>query len=103
MGDTLIQFKGTIYEAGFGQVSKLVMQDETLSKSAKLIYAYICTFGSGAFPSRRRICSDLKVGKTTVTDSLKQLIQSGYITVEQKRDANGLFSHNVYIVEFVKR
>ena len=103
MGDALIQYKGTIYEKGYGQVAKMAMQDEVLKKSAKLIYAYLCTFGSGAFPSRSKICADLKIGKTTLTDSIKDLIKNGYLSVEQQRSEQGQFSHNVYIIEFVKK
>jgi hypothetical protein len=103
MGDALIQYKGTIYEKGYGQVGKAVMQDQALKKSAKLIYAYLCTFGSGAFPSRNKICTDLKIGKTTLTDSIKELIINGYLSVKQQRSEQGHFSHNVYIIEFIKR
>lgn len=102
MRDSLIQFKGTIFENGYGQVAKKVMQDQELRKSAKLVYAYLCTFGSGAFPSRSKICYDLKIGTTTLSDSIKDLTKNGYITIEKQRGEHGHFSHNIYIIELVK-
>ncbi|WP_418627477.1 helix-turn-helix domain-containing protein [Anaerosinus sp.] len=102
MGDSLIQFRGTIFEKGFGQVAKMAMQDEDLLKNSKLLYSYLCTFGNGAFPSRAKICKDLKMSKTSVSNSLANLVQNGYISVEQKRE-KGRFSHNVYIIEFIKK
>jgi len=102
MGDALIQYRGTIYEQGYGQVAKMAMQDQLLPRSAKLIYAYICTFGSGAFPSRAKICGDLKIGKTTLTQGIHHLINTGYLTVEQARNDQGHYCHNIYVINFVK-
>ncbi|MBP2631446.1 MAG: hypothetical protein H6Q70_2074 [Firmicutes bacterium] len=103
MGDSLIQFKGTIFERGYGQVAKVVMQDENLSKISKLLYAYICTFGNGAFPSREKICSDLKIGKNSISSSLSELVKNGYITIQQQRKENGHFYNNVYVIELIKK
>lgn len=103
MGDALLQFQGTIFEKGYGQVAKMVMQDSNLSKFSKLVYGYICTFGSGAFPGRQRICSDLGIGHTTLTKSLRELVKNGYLTIEQKRSTDGKFLHNLYVVELIKK
>lgn len=103
MSDTILQFRGTIYEQGYGQVAKVVMRDQELSKTAKLVYAYICTFGSNAFPGRSTICSDLGIGKTTLSDSLRNLTDNGYLTIEQQRNSNGYFARNVYYIEPVKK
>lgn len=103
MGDSLIQFRGTIFENGYGQVAKVVMQDENLSKYAKLVYAYICTFGSGSFPSYSKICNDLKIGRTSLSNAIKELGKNGYLSIEQQRKEGGRYGKNLYIVELVKK
>lgn len=103
MGDALIQFRGTIFEFGYGQVAKIVMQDMNLSKNAKLVYSYICTFGTGSFPSYYKICNDLKIGRTTLSIALKNLVKNGYLTIEQQRTDSGHYGKNLYVIEFVKK
>lgn len=103
MDGTIIQFRGTIFEHGYGQVAKSVMQDRALNKHAKLVYAYICTFGTGAFPGYSKICNDLKIGRSTLSTAIKQLENNGYMTIESQRSSNGLFGKNVYVIEVIKK
>lgn len=89
-----------INSKGFGTISKLVMQDQSLDIRAKAIYAYLNSFaGSGdtCFPSRDKICRDLCISKNTLSKYMKQLIEAGYISVSQAKN-NGKFSHNVYTI-----
>lgn len=85
---------------GYGTIPKLVMQDRNLHAIAKAIYAYFNSFsGSGdpCFYTRERICYDLCISNDTFSKYLKQLVDSGYIIVEQIKE-NGRFSHNVYTI-----
>ena len=90
---------------GYGQLAKFVMLDPSLSIEAKGIYAYFVSYTGGgantAFPGRDRILADLKVSKDTYYKHFNQLLQQGYITVEQKAgDASGAgFKHNLYTIE----
>lgn len=90
---------------GYGSIPKLVMQDPRLTRDAKAIYAYMCSFagaGDTAFPSVKKICQDLGF-KTieTMSKHRKLLEKYGYIKVEQERDANGKFAKNIYtLVQF---
>lgn len=85
---------------GYGILPKKVMRDETLDGTAKLIYAYFCSFagaGDSCFPSRSLICRELKITTNTFSKYLRQLVTRGLISVEQVKD-KGKFSHNVYTI-----
>ena len=99
MTEKKINIQG-IYSKGYGIVSKLVMQDTNISCVAKTIYSYFCSYtggGNTCFPSRNKICYDLGISKDTLGKHLKQLIEAGYIKVEQAKE-NGRYSHNVYTI-----
>lgn len=87
-----------INKNGYGTVPKSVMQDKELCIAAKAVYAYFCSFtGSGdtCFPTRKKICYDLDISNDSLSKYLNQLINNGYLEVEQIKE-NGRFSHNVY-------
>ena len=92
-----------INSKGYGTIAKLAMQDTNLDIIAKAIYAYFCSFAGGGdccFPSRSKICHDLKITSNTFTKYLRQLVTNGYISVEQIKD-KGKFSHNVYTLNAI--
>lgn len=97
MGEDIL--KGIpINSKGFGSISKLAMQDRNLHINAKAIYAYFNSFsggGNSCFPTRKRICYDLGISIDTLSKYLRQLVDNGYIRVEQVKE-NGRFSHNIY-------
>lgn len=79
---------------------KLVMQDRNLYAVAKALYAYLDSFsglGDSCSIARKKICFDLCISNDTFSKYLKQLVDSGYIIVEQIKE-NGRFSHNVYTI-----
>ena len=41
------QFKGTIYENGYGTVAKAVMKNKKISIGSKALYAYLCSYAWG--------------------------------------------------------
>ncbi len=85
---------------GYGIIPKLVMQDKRLTRDAKCIYAYFCSFagtGSKAFPSVAKICDDLNYGSDdTFRKHFKLLVKYGYVKVEQQRAKKGSFAKNIY-------
>ena len=91
-----------INSKGYGTIPKLVMQDRNLSRDAKAIYAYFCSFagqGSQAFPSIKKICYDLKFGDTkTYYNHVKLLIKFGYVSIIRTNDSLGRFSKNKFIL-----
>lgn len=102
--DKLIQFKGTIYENGYGLIAKNAMRDPYLNIIAKAIYSYLCSYAgkeSSAFPSIKLIQHELGISKNTFYKYMKELTDKGYIAVSQRRIDKGKFSHNVYSIEAV--
>lgn len=106
--DSVIQFRGTIYENGYGLLAQKVMRDKTLPKQSKLIYAYMCSFASintengerTAFPSVSLQCSELGMNQDTYYKWRKPLVDKGLITIE-KRKTDGRFDRNIYYIEAV--
>jgi len=84
---------------GYGILPKIPMQDQRLTPTAKLIYAYFCTFagaGEVAFPSANKIMYDLGIKDIdTFRKHRKQLEHCGYIHVEQSTK-KGVFCSNIY-------
>ena len=81
------QFKGTIYEKGYGNVAKLVMVDKTISIGAKALYSYLCSYAFGkneAYPTVERIMQELNISENSFRRYRKELEDKGYITVEFK-------------------
>lgn len=107
--DAVIQFRGTIYENGYGLIAQKVMRDKALPKQSKLIYAYMCSFASintengerTAFPSISLQCSELGMGEDTYYKWRKPLVDNGYISIEKRKDEQGKFDRNVYYIESV--
>lgn len=96
MEDKIIGFK--INSKGYGTVPKLLTQDRNICIGAKGLYAYFCSYTGGGdtcFPSRKKVCYDLCISIGTFGKYLKQLVEHGYIKVEQVKE-NGRFSYNVY-------
>ena len=76
-----------ILAKGFGIIPKFVMLDNELSLEAKTIYAYFSSYvGSGevAFPSRATILRHLQISKDRYYRHYNQLLEQGYILVEQQ-------------------
>lgn len=85
-----------IFCCGYGKVGTYVMEDPDLHLIAKAIYAYLCAYGDTNFLGREQICYDLKINKNTYAKHMKQLVDSGYITVIQTRDEYNKFCQNTY-------
>lgn len=83
---------------GYGLISQLAMRDKNLTIEAKAIYSYLCSFagaGDTAFPSVSLICSELGISEDRFYKHRKHLIQRGYISVEQQKEA-GKMARNIY-------
>lgn len=83
---------------GFGTVPKLVMLDQCLSAQAKAIYAYFASFagaGTTAFPRRTTVMRELCMTEKTYYKHFNQLLDAGYISVEQQK-TGGKFDVSLY-------
>lgn len=105
MSDIVVQFRGTVYEAGYGQVAQKVMRDRSIHAVAKAMYAYLVSFAGkdgNAFPGVQLMMADLGIKtKDTYYKYRDQLEAAGYITIEQQRTDDGRFFRNVYNIEAV--
>lgn len=93
------QFKGTVYEQGYGTVAKRVMRDKTLSVGAKALYSYLCSFAWGkyeSYPTVNSITNDMGISEKTFSRYRNEIVESGYVTVEF-RNIRGQ-NRNVYIL-----
>lgn len=105
MTTDIIRVRG-IMSKGFGQISKFVMMNPKLSIGAKGVYGYFVSYTGGgnntAFPGRDKIVYDLGVTKDTYYKYLKELLESGLITVTQQNcqsPNNRGFQRNIYTIE----
>ncbi|KRE45506.1 helix-turn-helix domain-containing protein [Paenibacillus sp. Soil522] len=109
MHDTVIQFRGTIYEEGYGLLAQRVMRDKNINPTAKAIYAYLCSFaGSGkdgkrtAFPGVSLMREELAIkSEDTFYKYRKELVEAGYISIEKTRAEGNKFDNNIYYIEAV--
>jgi DNA-binding transcriptional MocR family regulator len=100
MGEDQVGIQG-VWSEGYGNVSKRVMRDKTVSVIAKAIYAYICSYtgpGLTAWPGRKTACEDLGINKDTWTKHMKVLKEKDYIRVTRRTNKDGSFTSNLYTV-----
>lgn len=84
--------------AGYGMLPRMVMFDQRLSCTAKVIYAYLASFsgaGQVAFPKTEMIRRHLGLSKDTFFKHMKQLVETNYISRVQ-RHINGRLASNSY-------
>lgn len=96
-----LRSEGTILEAGYGLIPKVIMRDKNISITAKAIYAYICSYagaGMTAYPSTGLMCSDLGINKNTYFKHLNMLKDNGYIEVKKNKTDKGQFQNNIYVI-----
>lgn len=90
-----------ILAKGYGVLPKYVMLDRDLSLTAKTIYAFLCSLagnGETTYPSVETIKSYLGIGESAYSARLKELLDTGYILREKRREANARFAHNLYTI-----
>ena len=98
--ESTLQHEG-ILSRGFGIIPKIICQDTTLTLEAKALYGYLASFaGNGitAYPSRSKIMSDLRIGKSRYYAHFKLLTDADYIRVEQIKNNNQEYGQNTYML-----
>lgn len=80
---------------GFTQVPNIILQNPDLSIGAKITYAMMLKYAWSkdfCFPGQETLAKDLGAGERSVRRYIKELEDSGFITVKQR----GLGKVNVY-------
>ena len=93
----------SVFEDGYGQVPKKVMQDPRLSIEAKGIYAYLCSFAGGgntAFPSIKKMCTDLNIARDRYYRHIADIVLAGYLIVNKYQDKSRKFIGNEYVFNY---
>ncbi|NFF80417.1 helix-turn-helix domain-containing protein [Clostridium botulinum] len=88
-----------IYKEGYGIIPKSIMRSN-LSCSAKVLYAYICSFtgaGNSAFPSLELMCNELGMSEKKIYKCRKELIDNNLIAIEKKR-IGSKYTNNIYTI-----
>ncbi|WP_289026677.1 helix-turn-helix domain-containing protein [uncultured Flavonifractor sp.] len=96
-GELTFGFTG-LKSDGYGMIPRMVMFDQRLTCTAKVIYAYLASYsgaGKVAFPKVKDILYHLGLSKTTFGSHMDKLIALNYITREQRR-VNGKLATNNY-------
>lgn len=109
MKERVIQFRGTVYEQGYGLIAQKAMRDKDLTPIAKAIYAYLCSFASEgedgertSFPGVSLMIKELGIGsKNTYYKHRELLLKKGYITIEKQKQEKNKFYNNLYYIEAV--
>ena len=92
MADIVIQFRGTIYENGYGQIAQKVMRDKSLHAMSKAIYAYLVSFAGQtrtAFPSVELMLDELGMSEEAllnVLESIQTEIRESIQRQEQRQE-----------------
>lgn len=85
MDSNKIELKG-IFSRGYGTIPKNIMLTENLTAYDKLILAYMLSFTGGGitcFPSYKKMSTDLQISESTISKSIKNLSNKGFITKEK--------------------
>lgn len=109
MLEIVVAMRGTIYEQGYGLIAQKVMRDTNLSVKSKAIYAYLSSFaGSGleraAFPGVSLMMKELGIAsRGTFYKYRNELIESGYVSVEQQKNEKGRYAKCIYYIESIQK
>ena len=78
-----------------------IYADESISHRARSVYMYLCDRADAqgkCWPGIKTIGTDLKLSRSTVKRSLKDLERAGYIEKKARHRENGSNTSNLYTV-----
>lgn len=76
----------------FFQASNKILTDNRLSSNAKLVYCYLASKPTGWKVINAEIQKSLGIGYDCLNSCWKQLLQTGWVSREQKKNENNLFA-----------
>lgn len=94
-----------ILSGGYGIIPKKIMQAQNIGVYEKLLLAYMLSFSGGGrdicYPSYMKMQQDLNVGRTTLSKSVKNLCDKGYIRVDKLYPDDKYKNNNKYTLLFL--
>ena len=75
----------------YGIVPKDLMMDSRISKSAKLVYAALATFGQTCFPSVKTMTAGIGMNKDTYYRAIEELEKKGRLRVERTKGKPNIY------------
>jgi len=88
--------------AGYGQIPKAVMTDRRLSVKSKGLYAYYAAFtgsGESAFPEKKTVLNQLRIGIHVYEKINKELQALNYVSIVQRHVNGRLGVNEVFLNE----
>jgi len=79
-------------------VSKTLIEDRLVSPKAKALYAILCNWPHGYDCSLKNLSDEMRSGKESVSDLLKELEELGYVERNRIRGPDGRYDITKYSV-----
>lgn len=79
-------------------VSKTLIEDRLVSPKAKALYAILCNWPQGYDCSLNNLSDEMRTGKDSVSNLLKELEDYGYIERNRIRGPDGKYDSTKYQV-----
>lgn len=99
--ETELQFKNNhVVSKGYGVIATSIMEDETISKEAKVLYAYfVCKAGANprCFPANKTIMQALGIkSKISLQKYKEELVAVGLLYIKERKTKAGRVTSNYY-------
>jgi len=75
--------------------------EQPISEHAKIVYLYLCRCADSegqAFPSYNTIAEKCSISRSTAIRAIKELKEAGLLSVEQRIEADGSLTSNLYTI-----
>jgi DNA-binding MarR family transcriptional regulator len=85
---------------GFTQIPNILIRTTKLSSTTKLIYAQLLSYAwhnNMCFPGQERLAEDCGTSLATITRSIRELVDGGWLEVQRR----GQGKTNMYVLKYV--
>lgn len=97
---------GKVLTKGYGNIATSVIEDNTITRGAKLLYVYlVCKAGmfDHCYPKNSTIMESLGISRNTLRDYKDELIVKKLLSVEERTYKSGQKTSNNYYPTKMKR
>lgn len=107
VGDLLERYQNIVLQGfdpvsagGFTQIPNILIRTPKLSSTTKLIYAQLLSYAwhnNMCFPGQERLAEDSGTSLATITRSIRELVDQGWLEVQRR----GQGKTNMYVLKYV--